>query len=259
MSRMGCNCGNSMWDGDGEIVYDVYARKDLDKYIEGNGINKLFEDIYDDDPDFYADGIYFWLCDKCKTVHLWSNLPEYCYRTFELCKAIDCNISTEEIKKLAEFYVINSNEYGDIESMPITDIMEKNPLRPFKYYVTEDLTKVFIINTDHDKVDRIYELTHESNVEYDLKTESFGHLLIYTIDKKNGGHEYKVEKGIRIQQDSEDYPYKQVNFMVSERPKGGGLISYADPNREPETYTADTMDEFYAKYGYLYKQEGPEK
>lgn len=253
MSHMGCDCGNDMWDGDGEIVYDVYARKDLEKYLQSSGVNKKFEDMYDDDPDFYSEGIYFWLCDKCKTVHLGSSLPEYFYRTFKFKNDIDENISVEEIKGLAEYYVINVNEYGDVDHLHISDVIERNPFRPYKYYVTEDLTKVYIINTDNNKLDRIYELTYEGNIDYSLEIETFGDLLIYTIDKKNNGHEYIVENGIRIQQDKEDYPYKQVNFMVTVRTAGGGIISHADPNREPETYTADNMDEFYAKYGYLYK------
>lgn len=49
---------------------------------------------------------------------MWSYNPEYCYRTYKLRKDLE-NISVEEIKKLDEYYVININEYGLVDEMPI--------------------------------------------------------------------------------------------------------------------------------------------
>ena len=139
--------------------------------------------------------------------------------------------------------------------MLIKDFIEKNPIKPCKYYVTVDLTKVYIINTDTNELDRIYDLTYESFVEYSFDSDSFDNLIIYTIDKKNNAHEYVVENGIRKQKDTDDYPHKQVNFMIKEIGSNGGSISYADPNLEPETYTTNTMDEFNKKYGKYYDEK----
>ena len=250
MAHMGCNCGADMWDGDGHIVYDVYSFKDLKDYISKDD-RKTFEDAYVESAPCYEDNDYFWLCDDCKTVHMWSNKDEYCYRTFKLKKKID-DISIDEIKKLNEYLVMNINEYTEeFETTPIKDLLNRNLDNPYKYYATDDLTKVYIINIDENKLDREYELTYESFVEYDWKSDSYGDLLIYTIDKSNKGHEYIVENGIRKQKDTDDYPHKQVNFMITEKGENGGSISYADPNKEPETYTIDTMDEFNKKYGKL--------
>ena len=98
-------------------------------------------------------------------------------------------------------------------------------------------------------------MTYESFVEYSFDSDSFDNLLIYTIDKKNSGHEYVVENGIRKQKDTDDYPHKQVNFMIKEKSSNGGSISYTDSNLEPETYTINTMDEFNKKYGKYYKEK----
>lgn len=254
MAHMGCSCGNDMWDGDGHIVYDVFSKNDLTEYIQNGKINNKFEDIYDNYPPFYEENTYFWLCDECKEVHMWSYTPKYCYRTYKLRKERE-EISIESIKKLDEYFVINLNDYDIIDEMLIKDYMQKNPSRPYKYFVTGDLTKVYIINTDTNELDRIYDLTYESFVEYSFNSDSFDNLLIYTIDKKNNGHEYVVENGIRKQKDTDDYPHKQVNFMIKEKSSNGGSISYTDSNLEPETYTINTMDEFNKKYSKYYKEK----
>lgn len=254
MAHMGCECGADMWDGDGHIVYDIFSFKDLKDYI-ANDDTKTSDDAYEEMAPFYEDNDYFWLCDNCKTAHLWSYKPEYCYRKFKLKKSLD-KISIDEIKKLNEYLVMNINEYTDeFEEAPIKDLLKRNPVSPYKYYVTDDLTKVYIIDLDKNILDREYELTYESFVEYSWNSEDVGNLLIYTIDKKNKGHEYIVENGIRKQQDKDDYPHKQVNFMITEKGSNGGSISYEDPNKEPETYTINTMEEFNKKYGKYYSKK----
>lgn len=258
MAHMGCDCGADMWDGDGHIVYDIFSFKDLKEYIADDD-TKTFDDAYEEMVPFYEDNDYFWLCDDCKTVHLWSYKPEYCYRKFKLKKSLD-KVSVDEIKKLNEYLIMNINEYTDeFDETPIKDLLKKNPVSPYKYYVTDDLTKVYIINIEENKIDREYELTYESFVEYNWEPENVGNLLIHTIDKKNKGYEYIVENGIRRQQDTDDYPHKQVNFMIREKGSGKGSISYADPNKKPEIYTINTMDEFKKKYGKYYKAKENKK
>lgn len=257
MAHMRCNCGTDMWDGDGHIVYDVFSFKELKDYISKNG-KKTFEDAYNENAPFYENNDYFWLCDDCKTVHMWSNKPEYCYRTFKIKKNID-DISINEIKKLSEYLVMNINKYTDeFDKIPIKDLLNRNPVNSYKYYATDDLTKVYIINSDENKLDKEYELIYESFVKYDWKSDSYDNLLIYTIDKSNKGHEYIVENGIRKQKNTDDFPHKQVNFMITEKDKNGGSISYADPNKQPEIYTINTMEQFNKKYGKVLQSKNKE-
>lgn len=252
MSHMRCsNCGNNMWDGDEHIVYDVFSKKDLIDYIQNDKMNNTFEDLYNEYPPFYENNTYFWLCDKCKGIHMWSYIPEYCYRTYKLKNDLE-DISVNKIKKLNEYYAININDYDLVDEMFIKDFIKKNPVIAYKYYVTNDLTKVYILNTDTNKIDKIYDLTYESFVKYSYNMDSFDNLLIYTINKSNKGHEYIVENGIRTQKDKNDYPHKQVNFMIKEKNNNAESLSYPDPNLEPEIYTINTMDEFNKKYGKYY-------
>lgn len=198
---------------------------------------------------FYENNSYFWLCDDCKAVHMWTYEPEYFYRRFEIKKKLD-DISVDEIKELNEYLVVNINAIDDeFDSTPIKDLMVRSTINQFKYFATDDLTKVYIIDINKNKLDSEYELTYESSLETDLKIDSFGDIMIYTIEKKNNGHEYVVENGVRKQQDDDKYPHFQVNFMIHE-----DNIGFADPKREPETYNKDTIDEFYKKYGNLYKK-----
>lgn len=127
----------------------------------------------------------------------------------------------------------------------IRDFIENNPISRYKYYITDDLIKVYIINTDNNVIVKEYELTYESFVDYDLKIDSYENKLIYTIDKKNNEHEYIIKSGKRIQKDTDDYPHKEVRFMICEN---GSSIEYEDPNSKPEIYTKNNMDEFYQKY-----------
>lgn len=254
MAHMECICGKDMWDGDGHIVYDVFNKNDLIEYIQNGKMNNKFKDIYDNYSTFYEDNAYFWLCDECKTVHLWSSTPKYCARTYKLRKKIQ-KISIENIKKLNEYFVIGINEDELIDDVPIKKFIEKNTIRPYKYYVTNDLTKVYIINTDTNELDRVYDLIYESFTEYDFETDVFDNLLIYTIYKKNKDHEYVVENGVRKQKDADDYPHKQVNFVIKENDSNGGSISYVDHKLKPEIYTINNMDEFNKKYGKYYSKK----
>lgn len=250
MAHMGCKCGNSMWDGTGEIVYDIFSINDLKKHLKDNIYKYKLDDVFDKFPYIIEDNPYFWLCDKCKRVHLWSNKPEYCKRTFELCDNFD-KVDINKIKELSEFLVVNINDYGLVEEEYVSDLIKRNPINSYKYYITDDLTKVYIINTEENTLDRVYELTYESTVEYCVDIESFDNLLISTIYKKNNGHEYIVENGIRKQQDTDDYPHKQVNFMVVDNVNNDSKIYFNDSNKQPEVYTTKTMDQFNKKYAKL--------
>lgn len=258
MAHLKCICDASMWDGDLHIVYDVFSFKDLRDYIF-NDDTKTFDDIYEENPPFYEDPIYFWLCDNCKTIHLWNGENDDCYRRFKLKTEID-NLSIDEIKKLNEYLVINLNEYTNEFAMtPIKDLLIRNPINPYKYFITDDLINVYVINIDENKIVMQYELIYESFVKYSEKIETYEDLLISTIDKKNNGHEYIIENGIRIQSDKNDYPHKQVDFMITEGEMGISSISYPDPNKEPEIYTIHTMKKFYEKYGKYLQDKGSEE
>ena len=46
MAHKSCRCGADMWDADGHIVYDIYFRKDIEKYINSGKENYTFNDMY---------------------------------------------------------------------------------------------------------------------------------------------------------------------------------------------------------------------
>lgn len=252
MAHMSCECKNDLWNGDGEIVYEVYKVKDLKKCIEGNNSDKTFYDLYNEEAPIYDDNPYFWYCNKCKRIHLWSYKPKYCYRKYKLRNKIEENIDIKAISNLDEYIVVNFNEIEQLNNYRVKSAIEKNPLRPYKYYVTNDLTKIYILNTDSKLVEKIYDLTYESYVKYTVNLKNVDNLLIYTINKKNKGHEYIVKNGVRTQKDIDDYPHKQVNFMTHDK---NSKLYYADPNKKTETYTKDTMNEFNKKYGKYFEKK----
>lgn len=252
MAHMSCSkCGDDMWDGDGHIVYDIYKKEDFIKYINQNG-DCIFDELYGEYTKITEDCPYIWLCDNCHTAHVESYKPKHCNRSFELVK-ISNKLNLEKIKSLDEYFIFNLND--DYYDNFLSDIIRENPIRPYKYYVEDDLSKVYIINTQKNEIDRVYELKFESFIEYEVKMEDFDDVLIYTLNKTNDGHSYIVKNGKRIQKDSNDFPHRQVNFMIREKIENGeDFISYADPNREPELYTSKNMNIFYEKYGKYFTQ-----
>ena len=257
MSHMSCSkCEGDMWDGDGHIVYDIYKKDDFIKYINQNG-DCIFDKLYGEYTEITEDGPNIWLCDNCHTAHVESYNPKHCNRNFELVN-IPNNLDLEKIKLLDEYFIFNLND--DYYDNLLTDIIKENPIRPYKYYIEDDLSKVYIINTQKNEIDRVYELKFESFAEYDIKIEGFDNLLIYTIYKTNDEHSYMVKNGKRIQKDLDDFPHRQVNFMIREKGENGKeTISYADPNREPELYTSKNMNIFYEKYGKYFTQNKKDK
>lgn len=244
---MRCSCGNDMWDGDGKIVWDVYKVDDIKEYIKQYPEIIEFGDCYANYDNGLKYNVYFWKCDKCGAIHSWTLDDDEIYRIYNLVSD-DVDISRDELNRLTEIIPINVNEYGYYDFFPIDELFNKNPIRPYKYFLSNDLLSAFVFNTDTNKVDLKYELSYETNADYSYEIDTFDDLLIYTIEKKNDGHEYSFENGKKILKDTNDYPHKQVNFMI----KISKDVYAADPNREPETYTINDLDEFNKKYGKYY-------
>lgn len=158
MAGMGCSvCRNIMRDHDGSIVYNVYTKIELIDYINTN-LNKENPELLD--IIYYGESIlqndYFWKCNKCQTVYLWDGKTGKCIGEYLKVDDFSVDIDLKNIEKLDEIFIINSNDNTD--DLLIKDLFNKNPFRPFKYYVNKDLETVYIINTDKNSLDRIYKL-----------------------------------------------------------------------------------------------------
>ena len=250
MAHMKCDCGIELHNNDGHIVYDVFEKKKLQECMKNKNKDIKFDDIYNE--EFYRNNPYFWMCDNCKSVYLWTFIPMYCSRKYELVD-VPYDLSIRKIKKLDEYYIFNCLD--NIEDIQVKKILKKNPRRPYKYFVKKDLSKVYIVDTEFNDIDRIYDLTYESTMVYSHDYDIFDNILIYTIYKGPNEHVYQVENGKRIQLDTEDYPHKEVHFIVKKKDKYGNCVDANDPNKEIETYTINNMDEFNRKYGKYYSEK----
>ena len=153
-------CEKRLTDHDGSIVYDVYEKEALINY------HKKF--LKQDNPEL--DSIVFgseeidyyilWLCEDCKTANVWSQNSDK-YRAFKLTEDLSKKIDLNEIKKLQEIFIIHSLD--DTSNIYLSDFLNKNPLRPFKYYVSKDFCYIYIINIDENFLDRVYKLFMELN------------------------------------------------------------------------------------------------
>lgn len=148
-------CNKRLTDHDGSIVYFVYNREDLLNYNEKflKQDNPHLDSIifgYEDLDDYIL-----WLCDDCKTANVWSqNFDEY--GAFKLKAGVDKTLDLNEIRKFQEILIIHALD--DTSNIYLSDFIDKNPLRPYKYYVSKDYRNVYIIDIAKDCLDRVYEL-----------------------------------------------------------------------------------------------------
>lgn len=148
-------CNNRMTDHDGSIVYFVYKKEDLLNYNkkflkqENPAINSII--FGSENPDDYI----LWLCDNCKTANVWSQNSDE-YGAFKLKACVDKTLDLNEIRKFQEIFIIHALD--DTSNIYLSDFIDKNPLRPYKYYVSKDYRNVYIIDIAKDCLDRVYEL-----------------------------------------------------------------------------------------------------
>lgn len=75
---------------------------------------------------------------------------------FKLTEDLNKQIDLNEVRKLQEIFIIHSLD--DTSNIYLSDFLDRNPLRPFKYYVSKDFSYVYIINVYKNSLDKIYEL-----------------------------------------------------------------------------------------------------
>lgn len=160
MAHMLCECGEGLSDCDGTIVYDVYRAQGFRDYAKTHEKGCTFSEMYFEYTSATEDSWYFWLCDKCKAVYLWDHDPKHtAYRKFEPC-ALPDQLDLDKVKSLDEYFIININD--DCDDLLLSDLFEKNPFRPYKYFTEKDLSRVYIIDTNRNAVDRVYKLVRNN-------------------------------------------------------------------------------------------------
>ena len=157
MGGMVCSiCKSIIVDHDGSVVYDVFTKDWLNeynsKYLKLENPKLLDITLY---SDYELSNYYFWKCNKCQAVYVWNLINDDSFSFHIKTESIDKNIDLEAIKSMTELFIINNND--NIDDLFIKDLFVRNPFRPYKYYISKDLKVVYIINTDINYLDRIYE------------------------------------------------------------------------------------------------------
>lgn len=91
-------------------------------------------------------------------------------------------------------------------------------------------------------MEKVYEIEYESDVDYDLKIDYVDalNLIIYTITKKNDGHEYNVINGRKEDITDMKYPHIEVHFIMLKE-----VVITEDYESSYKSCSKDNMDEFY--------------
>lgn len=163
MGRLGCKCG--------AVLSNVDSPNDVDLWgFEGSLIDKLLVDdptilLTDVVMDHSLPEVYFWYCNACGRVYVFRRYQQMCQRIYHV-QECDDDKSPENILKLRLLYFYTDKQVElptekDF-NYSLKDFFEDLP-HPYKYYITDDLSKAYVYDAKHNKVVNCYVLENIYN------------------------------------------------------------------------------------------------
>lgn len=170
MAKTGCRCGVGLWNGycPGGVNWDVFPKWQVEEVIkEHPGCGPI--DVTDYISEKYDNGDFrdLWLCRRCRRIQIWDFDHKY-----ESYKKIlfDNSITIEEIFAMEEWIAYSD---WDFEEEITAAQMLKNPLRPHRYFLSNDQRRIYVYNTDTESIEFIY-LEETVNFEKNLWRDEHG-------------------------------------------------------------------------------------
>ena len=154
MAHYACMCGVSIWNGygPGGVNWDIMPRwqaeavaKEHPEYTVNDVINRVEQEFNN------GDFIDFWLCRRCRRIHIWDLDNKFVsYKKVPFTE----DIEVDDIFNMEEWLAYS--DY-DIEDDKLFSEALECPYRYHQYFVNEDKSKIYVLNTDTDQVEFIYE------------------------------------------------------------------------------------------------------
>lgn len=156
MGRLGCKCGL--------VLSNVECPNDIDLWgFEGSLIEKLLLEnptilLTDVVMDYSLPDMYFWYCKDCGRVYVFRNNNQMCNRVYHI-QEYDGKESLSSILKMRNLYFYTDKEVEEPTekdfSYSLKDFFDDLP-HPYRYYITDDLTKVYAYDMNHQSIAHCY-------------------------------------------------------------------------------------------------------
>lgn len=167
MGRLGCKCGI--------VLSNVDCPNDVDLWgFEGSIIERLLLDhpqivLTDVVMDHSLSDVYFWYCKDCGRVYVFRNNHQMCNRVYHI-QEYDDNEPLDIILKMRDLYFYTDKEVEEPTEKDfdysLKDFFDNLP-HPYRYYITDDLTKVYAYDMKKHSIAHCYVLEATYNDEPD--------------------------------------------------------------------------------------------
>lgn len=183
MVKTGCHCGVGLWNGygPGGVNWDIFPRWQAEEAIKLHpeyGITEVSDYI----AEKYDNGEWpdLWLCRRCRRIQIWDPNDKYvCYRK----DPFSGEITTDELSRMEEWLAYSDWDLEDDRTVAEALI---HPFRPHRYFLSPDKQKIYVLNTDLEEIEFVYQ-EEVKELENDLWRNEHG---IYK-------HEYRLENGCK--------------------------------------------------------------
>lgn len=167
MGRLGCKCG--------KVLSSVDSPNDVELMVfNGSAINQLMSTnpdmlLTDVMLDYDMQDEYCWYCKDCGRVYVFRNNHQLCNRVY-LIHDYNNEESLDTVLQLRELYIYTSKQIQDPTdedfNYSLKDFFDNLP-HPYRYYITDDLTKVYAYDMNSHSIAHCYVLEATYNDEPD--------------------------------------------------------------------------------------------
>jgi len=183
MAKTGCHCGVGLWNGygPGGVNWDIFPRWQAEEAIKLHpeyGIT----DVSDYIAEKYDNGEWpdLWLCRRCRRIQIWDQNDKYvCYRKDPFSR----EITTDELFRMEEWLAYSDWDLEDDRTVAEALI---HPFRPHRYFLSPDKQKIYVLNTDLEEIEFVYQ-EEDKELENGLWRNEHG---LYE-------HKYRLENGYK--------------------------------------------------------------
>ena len=165
MGRLGCKCG--------KVLSSVDSPNDVELILfEGETINCLLNTkpeilLTDVMLDYDIQDEICWYCKDCGRVYVFRSNHQMYNRVYLICE-YNGDTSLDSILQLHELYIYTDKQIQDLIDRDfdytLKDFFEKLP-HPYRYYITDDLSKVYVYDTINNRIAHYYVLENTYNDE----------------------------------------------------------------------------------------------
>lgn len=181
MAKTGCACGVGLWNGygPGGVNWDIYPRWQAEEAIKLHPEYGIM-DVSDYIAEKYDNGEWpdLWLCRRCRRIQIWDQNNKYV--SFKKVP-FDGGINNEGLSQMEEWLAYSD---WDLEEDKTVAEALVHPFRPHRYFLSPDRTRIYVLNTDLDEIEFVYQ-EEVKELENDLWRNEHG---IYK-------HKYRQENG----------------------------------------------------------------